>query len=270
VATCCYVEAMRPFDLRRTGLRTWRRANLAGHRAIVVVGRPVAAARGVWDDFVDWVNALGLSENTILIGFAVVVGVGGALGVVAFYKLIDAAYGLFYRAPETFLSRSDFLAWRPLVTATGLAAAWACYRRFGKGLAGLNVPDVQLRVARHGGRIPGRPALARTAASALTIGYTLTREVVLFYPLLGAVTGLMSALFIWCFFHAEEWAARLPLPRAALPWIGGALVGALVYLSRASWWDTGTWRSISRCSGRSRGTCCCCSPWARSWRPRSR
>jgi CIC family chloride channel protein len=101
-------------------------------------------------------------------------------------------------------------------------------------------------------------------------GYTLTREVVLFYPLLGAVTGLMSALFIWCFFHAEEWAARLPLPRAALPWIGGALVGALVYLSRASWWDTGTWRSISRCSGRSRGTCCCCSPWARSWRPRSR
>jgi hypothetical protein len=159
---------MRPFNLRRTGLRTWRRANLAGHRAIVVVGRPVAAARGVWDDFVDWVNALGLSENTILIGFAVVVGVGGALGVVAFYKLIDAAYGLFYRAPETFLSRSDFLAWRPLVTATGLAAAWACYRRFGKGIAGLNVPDVQLRVARHGGRIPGRPALARTAASALT------------------------------------------------------------------------------------------------------
>jgi len=326
---------MRGFNLRTAGMRTRRRASLARRRAILVVGRPVAAARGVWDDFVEWVNALGLSENTILIAFAVVVGVGGALGVVVFYKLIDAAYGLFYRTPEAFLSRSDFLAWRPLVTATGLAAAWALYRRFGMGVAGLNVPDVQLRVARHGGRIPGRPALVRTAASAITIGaggsagsegpvavlgatfgswlgrifrfessrvttlvgagaaaaisaafnaplagaffaleevlgsfaagafsavvvssvlaavvsravfgnhpafpipveygYTLTREVVLFYPLLGAVTGLMSALFIWCFFHAEDWAARLPLPRAALPWIGGALVGALVYLSR--------------------------------------
>jgi hypothetical protein len=63
------------------------------------------------------------------------------------------------------------------------------------------------------------------------VATTLTREVVLFYPLLGAVTGLVSALFIWCFFRSEDWAARLPLPRAALPWIGGAIVGALVYLS---------------------------------------
>jgi CIC family chloride channel protein len=304
-------------------------------RAIVVVGRPVAVARGKWSQFVDWFNGLGLSENTILLGFAVVVGVGGALGVVVFYKLIDAAYGLFYRWPGSFLSRADFLAYRPLVTATGFAAAWAVWRRFGRGLDGLNVPDVQLRVARRGGRIPVRPALARTAASAITIGaggsagsegpvavlgstfgswlggifrfepgrvstlvgagaaaaisaafnaplagaffaleeilgsfaagafsavvvssvlaavvsravfgnhpafsipveygYTLTREVVLFYPLLGAVTGLVSALFIWCYFRSEDWAARLPVPRAALPWIGGALVGAMVYLSR--------------------------------------
>jgi CIC family chloride channel protein len=209
------------------------------------------------------------------------------------------------------------------------------WRRFGRGLDGLNVPDVQLRVARRGGRIPTRPALARTAAAAITIGaggsagsegpvavlgstlgswlggifrfeparvttlvgagaaaaisaafnaplagaffaleeilgsfaagafpavivssvlaavvsraafgnhpafpipveygYTLTREVVLFYPLLGALTGLVSALFIWCFFRSEDWAVRLPVPRAALPWIGGVLVGALVYLSR--------------------------------------
>jgi CIC family chloride channel protein len=310
---------------------------LRGHagRAIVVVGRPVEVARGKWSQFVDWFNDLGLSENTILLGFGAVVGIGGALGVVVFYKLIDAAYGLFYRWPASFLSRADFLAWRPLVTATGFAAAWAVWRRFGRGLDGLNVPDVQLRVARRGGRIPGRPALARTAASAITIGaggsagsegpvavlgstfgswlggifrfestrvstlvgagaaaaisaafnaplagaffaleeilgsfaagafsavvvssvlaavvsravfgnhpafpipveygYTLTREVVLFYPLLGAVTGLVSALFIWCFFRSEAWARRLPVPEAALPWIGGALVGALVYLSR--------------------------------------
>jgi CIC family chloride channel protein len=326
---------LRLVRLWSSAARTWRRAYRARRRAIVVVGRPVAAARTIWDGFVDWANGLGLSENAILLGFAVVVGVGGALGVVVFYKLIDAAYAVFFRWPETFLSRSDFLAWRPLVTATGIAAAWAVWRRFGRGLVGLNVPDVQLRVARQGGRIPTGPAIARTAAAAITIGaggsagsegpvavlgatlgswlgrifrfepsrvttlvgagaaaaisaafnaplagaffaleeilgsfaagafsavvvssvlaavvsravfgthpafpipveygYTLTREVVLFYPLLGAITGLVSALFIWCFFHSEEWAARLPLPRAALPWIGGVVVGALVYLSR--------------------------------------
>jgi CIC family chloride channel protein len=326
---------LRLVRLWSSAARTWRRAYRARRRAIVVVGRPVAAARTIWDGFVDWANGLGLSENAILLGFAVVVGVGGALGVVVFYKLIDAAYAVFFRWPETFLSRSDFLAWRPLVTATGIAAAWAVWRRCGRGLVGLNVPDVQLRVARQGGRIPTGPAIARTAAAAITIGaggsagsegpvavlgatlgswlgrifrfepsrvttlvgagaaaaisaafnaplagaffaleeilgsfaagafsavvvssvlaavvsravfgnhpafpipveygYTLTREVVLFYPLLGAITGLVSALFIWCFFHSEEWAARLPLPRAALPWIGGVVVGALVYLSR--------------------------------------
>lgn len=321
--------------LRGTAGKTWHRAGRARRRAIVVVGRPVAKARGVWHGFVEWFNALGLSENTILIGFAVVVGVGGALGVVAFYTLIDASYTLFFRWPQTFLPRAGLLAYRPLVTATGLAAAWAVWRRFGRGLDGLNVPDVQLRVARQGGRIPARPALARTAASAITIGaggsagsegpvavlgstfgswlggifrfessrvatlvgagaaaaisaafnaplagaffaleevmgafaagafsaivvssvvaavvsravfgnhpafpipveygYTLTREVFLFYPLLGAVTGLVSALFIWTYFHAEDLAGRIRVPAAVLPWLGGAVVGGLVYVSR--------------------------------------
>jgi CIC family chloride channel protein len=315
--------------------RTRRHAARARRRAIVVVGRPVAAARGLWDDFVDWFNALGLSENAILLGFAVVVGTGGALGVVGFYVLIDAAYAVFYRWPGTFLSRSDFLAYRPLLTGAGLAAAWTIMRRFGRGHDGLNVPDVQLAVARRGGRIPVRPALARTAASAVTIGaggsagsegpvavlgstlgswlggifrfessrvstlvgagaaaaisaafnaplagaffaleeilgsfaagafsavvvssviaavvsravfgnhpafpipveygYTLAREVVLFYPLLGAVTGLVSALFIRCYFRSDDWARRLRVPPVLLPWLGGALVGGLVYLSR--------------------------------------
>jgi chloride channel protein, CIC family len=318
---------------RLSGL--WGRANRTRRRAIVVVGRPVVAARGVWGRFVDGFNSLGLSENTILLAFAVAVGVGAALGVVGFYTLIDGAYAVFYRWPGRFLSRADLLAYRPLVTATGFAAAWAIMRRFAKGQDGLTVPDVQLAVVRRRGRIPARPALARTAASAVTIGaggsagsegpvavlgsafgswlgtifrfepgrvstlvgagaaaaisaafnaplagaffaleeilgsfaagafsavvvssvvaavvsravfgnhpafpvpveygYSLAREVLLFYPLLGALTGLASALFIWTYFRMEDWAARLPVPRAALPWIGGVLVGTMVYFSR--------------------------------------
>ena len=104
---------------------------------------------------VDWFNGLGLSENAILLGFAVVVGMGAALGVVAFYELIDAAYWLFYRWPGSFLfPSSDFLAYRPLVTATGFAAAWAIMRRFARGNDGLNVPDVQLAVARRRRPVP--------------------------------------------------------------------------------------------------------------------
>ena len=48
-------------------------------------------------------NALELSENTILMAFALAIGVLSALGVVAFYKSIDLAYALFYRLPADLL-----------------------------------------------------------------------------------------------------------------------------------------------------------------------
>ncbi|HEX5387230.1 MAG TPA: chloride channel protein [Gemmatimonadales bacterium] len=130
----------------------------------------VRPARGAWDDFVDWFNALELSENAILLGFAVLIGIASALGVVAFYKLIDFAYIAFFRWPGTFLPKLGFLAYRPVVTGAGLVVAWLIMRQFGQGNDGLNVPDVQVSVVRRGGVIPSRPALARTAASAVTIG----------------------------------------------------------------------------------------------------
>src|SRR5690606_36938067 len=67
-------------------------------------------------------------------------------------------------------SREEFWAYRPLVTAAGIACAWWIMRRFGEGNDGLNVPDVQRAVARRGGDIPTQPALARTAASAVALG----------------------------------------------------------------------------------------------------
>jgi chloride channel protein, CIC family len=115
-------------------------------------------------------NALELSENTILIGFALAIGVLSGLGVVAFYKSIDIAYALFYRLPGEIFPRLPFLAYRPVLTASGVALAWWFMKYVGRGHDGLNVPDVQLAVVRRGGDIPLRPALARTAASAITIG----------------------------------------------------------------------------------------------------
>ena len=222
-----------------------------------------------------------------------------------------------------------------LLTALGLACAWWVMRHLGRGHEGMNVPDVQLAVVRRGGEIPAVPALARTAASAITLGgggsagsegpvavlgsaigsflgrafqssptrmqvlvgagaaagisaafnaplagaffaieeilgsfavgsfppivvssviaavvsraafgnhpafpipqqygYALAREVFLFYPLLGVVTGLASVLYVRSYFSADGVARRLRVPRAALPWIGGLLVGLIVFASK--------------------------------------
>lgn len=124
----------------------------------------------IWDRGVGWLARREPSENVVLLAFAVATGVLSALGVVAFYKSIDAAYTLFYRWPGTYFPHVAVLAYRPLITAAGLALAWWVMRRLGRGHEGMNVPDVQLAVVRRGGNIAGRPALARTAASAITIG----------------------------------------------------------------------------------------------------
>lgn len=292
------------------------------------------AAHGLWGDLVDWFNGLGLNENTILLGFAAVVGVAGAGGVILFYKLIDVAHQAFFAWPESLLPVLGRLAYRPLLTGAGAVAAWGVMRRFGRSHEGLNIPDVQLAVVRRQGEIPTVPALARTAASAVTIGsggsagsegpvavfgaligsrlgaffrfngartgilvgagaaagisaafnaplagaffaleeilgsfsttafapvvvssvlaavisravfgnhpvfpvpldqgYQLTREVVLFYPVLGLLTGLVSVLFVRCYFGVEQWSQSRRLHPAWLAAGGGLVVGALTFLS---------------------------------------
>jgi CIC family chloride channel protein len=130
----------------------------------------VLRAGGVWDRFADWFNELDLDENTILLAFAVAIGVAGALGVVVFYRLIDLAFVVLYLMPSVYLTEYGILAYRPLLTAAGLAIAWLIMRGPGRGYDGANVPDVRRAIAREGGRIPAQLALARTAASAVTLG----------------------------------------------------------------------------------------------------
>jgi CIC family chloride channel protein len=295
---------------------------------------PVNVAQGLWADIVDWFNGLELPENSILLGFAGVVGLAAAGGVILFYKLIDVAHQVFFTWPESLLPALGRLAYRPLLTGAGAVAAWTVMRRFGRGHDGLNVPDVQLAVVRRQGEMPTVPVLARTAASAVTIGsggsagsegpvtvfgawigsrlgalfrftgsrtgilvgagaaagisaafnaplagaffaleeilgsfstvafapvvvssvlaaivsravfgnhpvfpvpleqgYHLTREVVLLYPLLGLLTGLVSVLFVRCYFSVDGWSARVRLGPIGLAAAGGAVVGGLTFLS---------------------------------------
>ncbi len=321
------------------GLRgTMRRWRLELKRLAVRARRttygPVNVAQGVWDDVVDWFNGLALNENSILLGFAAVIGLVGGMGVIGFYKLIDLAHQLFFQWPESLLPALGRLAWRPLLTAVGAVVAWYTMARFGQGHDGLNVPDVQRAVVRRQGDIPTRPALARTAASAITIGsggsagsegpvavfgalvasrlgalfrfsgdrtrilvgagaaagisaafnaplagaffaleeilgsfsttafapvvvssvvaavvsrsvfgnhpvfpvsiasgYSFTSEVLLLFPLLGLVCGLISVLFVRCYFGVDDWSRRARLSPAWLAAGGGAVVGGLAFLS---------------------------------------
>jgi len=135
-----------------------------------MVRGPTAAVGEIWSAVVAWFNGLELSENAVLIGFAVAIGALGALGVVSFYALIDLAYTAFYRWPTERLPRPGFAPYRPLLTAAGFATAWWIVRRVGGKGDGPTIPDVQLAVARRGGDLPSRPALSRTAASAVTLG----------------------------------------------------------------------------------------------------
>ena len=292
-------------------------------------------AGGVWDRFADWFNGLNLNENTILLGFGVAVGVGAGLGVVAFYRLIDLAFWIFYLTPAVWLTEAGILAYRPLLTGLGLVWAHLIMRGPGRGHEGLNIPDVQRAVAREGGRLPTRPALARTAASAVTLGsggaagsegpvavlgaalasflgsafrfdpartkvmvaagaaagisaafnaplagaffaleeilgslavgafpsvvvasvvaavvshtflgnnpafpvpeeygYVLQREVLIFYPFLGVVAGLVAVLFVRVYFRMEKLAKEIEGPRWGVAFLGGVLVGILVILSK--------------------------------------
>lgn len=322
------------------GLR-WRLRRLAA-QAHQTTSAPFNAAQSAWDDVVDWFNGLELSENAILLGFAAVIGLGAAGGVIGFYLLIDLAHWSFFAWPESLMPDLGRLAYRPVITAAGAVAAWAVMRRFGKGNDGLNIPDVQLAVVRRQGAIPPVPALARTAASALSIGsggsagsegpvavfgaligsrlgaifrfsgnrtgilvgagaaagisaafnaplagaffaleevlgsfsaasfapvvvssvlaavvsraafgnhpvfpvplelgYRLTREVVLFYPLLGLISGLMSVIFVRCYFGVDSWSRRAGVPAVWLALGGGAVVGGLTFLSRGLLVGTG-------------------------------
>lgn len=130
----------------------------------------VRRAGSIWDRFADWFNGLELAENTILLGFATAIGLGAGLGVVGFYRLIDLAYWLLYLTPAVYLTQQGILAYRPLLTGLGVTVAWLIMKGPGRSHDGLNVPDVQRAVAREGGRLPRRPVLARTAASAVTLG----------------------------------------------------------------------------------------------------
>src|SRR5690348_7970320 len=116
-----------------------------------------------------WFESRDWDEGAMLMVFGAIIGVAAGIGVVVFYHLIDLAYFVFITWLGSKLGVVQHTFYRPLLTAGGLWAAWAPVRRF-RTPPGQNVSDVQLAVAKRGGRVPWRPVAIRTIASAITLG----------------------------------------------------------------------------------------------------
>src|SRR5436309_3066392 len=156
-------------------------------------------ARERWHGVVDWFNSLELSENAILIAFSLVIGVLSALGVAAFSAAFNAPIAGAFFALEEILGSLAVTAFPPVVVASVIAA------------------------------VVSRAVFGNHPAFPIPVEYSygMAREVFLFFPLLGVVTGAVAALFVRVFFGTETIVKRLTRWRWLIPWIGGALVGLL-------------------------------------------
>jgi len=121
-----------------------------------------------WARVVGWLERRNWDEGALLMAFALPIGAIAALGVVAFYKLIDLAYALLVLQIGARLDPAASAFYRPLVTALALWIAWAIVR-WARLPDGQTVPDVQLAIAKRGGVVPFRSVLIRTVAAVVTL-----------------------------------------------------------------------------------------------------
>jgi CIC family chloride channel protein len=123
----------------------------------------------LWALLLRWVHERDLDEGAPLMVVATIVGVIAGLGIVAFYLLIDLSYSALTAWPERHIPWVGQAILRVAVTSVGVWLAWFIVRRAQTG-EGQNIPSVQLAVARASGIIRVRPVVARTVASAVTLG----------------------------------------------------------------------------------------------------
>ncbi len=122
-----------------------------------------------WSRITTWLEQRDWDEGSVLMVFGLAIGVGTGLSVVGFYHLIDLAYYVFIEWLGGKFGVVEHALYRPVLTALGLWAAWTVVRR-ARVPDGQNVADIQLAVAKRGGRLRARYVGVRTMASAITLG----------------------------------------------------------------------------------------------------
>jgi len=109
------------------------------------------------------------SEKAVLIGTAIMVGVGTGFGAVGFIKLISLVQRIFFSGGEQifpFLGRTLII----IIPMVGGLLAGPIISYFASEAKGHGVPEVMQAIALRGGRIRPRVVVAKILASALCIG----------------------------------------------------------------------------------------------------
>ena len=110
-----------------------------------------------------------LSETTILIATAIIIGAGTGLGAIFFIWLIESVQWLFFEGSETLFGGIG--RWLLiLIPAVGGLIAGPIIAFFASEAKGHGVPEVMQTIALRGGRIRPRVVVAKIAASAVCIG----------------------------------------------------------------------------------------------------
>jgi len=130
---------------------------------------PTAWIETLWSRALLWLERRDWDEGATLMVFGAVIGLVTGLTVVGFYRMIDFTNLIVIRLPESRLRTFAHALYQPALTAIGLWGAWFVVKRT-RIPEGQNVPDVQLAVAKRDGRIRSAPVVARTVASAVTLG----------------------------------------------------------------------------------------------------
>lgn len=112
------------------------------------------------------------SETQVLITMSVVVGLGTAFGAIFFIKLIEYFREIFFGYSEQVMTSlvGSFDYWTPLIPMAGALIVGPIVYKFAVEARGHGVPEVMDAVARKGGIIRARVALAKAVASAICIG----------------------------------------------------------------------------------------------------
>lgn len=157
-------------DQRR---RDQRRRDPRWHRRIRVLTRLARRLRLRFRaGFADFLARVQRGEHIFMVLTAILIGVLAAYGAIGFHHLIHLAQRLFFADAETTLAGFAAVpAWqRLLVPSLGGLAVGIFVTRFAPEVRGSGIPQVMEAVARHGGAIRPRVALAKAAAVALTLG----------------------------------------------------------------------------------------------------
>jgi CIC family chloride channel protein len=111
---------------------------------------------------------LGVDESTLLLGFALAIGVAVGLAVIVFYKLIDLAQAGALTTVANFFGFGSLGIVVVVVAGLGLTRLLVIHGT--RDSDGENIPDVMRAIAKRGGTVHSGPVVVKTAAAALAIG----------------------------------------------------------------------------------------------------